>query len=459
MADETSPVCHFPYIQPSQAQKHVTHNEALAMLDVLVQLSVHDRDLAAPPGAPAEGSRYIVAAAATGDWSGQTGKIAYWRDGAWEFIAPATGWIAWVVDETVAVYWTGSAWAPLNGTITALQNLSLLGIGATADAANPFSAKLNKALWTARTAAEGGDGDLRFTMNKEQAADVGSTLLQRGFSGRAEIGLIGDDRLTVKVSGNGTEWTKALSVGAGGKISLGSRFMQRPDIPRRSYVASSPWLSSQSAADNDWRGICWSPELGLFCTIGLTGTGSRVMTSPDGVNWTVRTSAADNSWVSVCWAAELGLFCAVAFSGSGNRVMTSPDGVNWTIRTSAADNSWRAVCWSPELGLLCAVALTGTGNRVMTSPDGITWTTRTCPNNDWRAICWSPELGLFCAVAASGTGNRIMTSPDGVTWTTCTSAADNSWVSVCWAPELCLFCAVASDGTGNRVMTSPDGIT
>ena len=50
--------------------------------------------------------------------------------------------------------------------------------------------------------------------------------------------------------------------------------------------------------------------------------------------------------------------------------MTSPDGVNWTIRTSAADNSWRSVCWSPELGLFCAVADSGTGNRVMTSPDG-----------------------------------------------------------------------------------------
>ena len=87
-----------------------------------------------------------------------------------------------------------------------LQNLALLGIGTTADATNPFSAKLNKALWTAKTAAEGGDGDLRYTMNKETAADVLSLLLQRGFSGRAEIGLIGDDDLTFKVSPDGSTW-------------------------------------------------------------------------------------------------------------------------------------------------------------------------------------------------------------------------------------------------------------
>jgi len=45
--------------------------------------------------------------------------------------------------------------------------------------------------------------------------------------------------------------------------------------------------------------------------------------------------------------------------------MTSPDGVNWTIRASAADNYWLSVVYGG--GLFVAVAITGTGNRVMTS--------------------------------------------------------------------------------------------
>ena len=40
-----------------------------------------------------------------------------------------------------------------------------------------------------------------------------------------------------------------------------------------------------------------------------------------------------------------GLFVAVAQTGTGNRVMTSPDGINWTIRTSANDRSWNSVCY------------------------------------------------------------------------------------------------------------------
>jgi len=107
--------------------------------------------------------------------------------------------------------------------------------------------------------------------------------------------------------------------------------------------------------------------LSLFCAVAYSGTGNRVMTSPDGINWTTRSSAADNNWLSVYWSPELGLFCAVAYSGTGNRVMTSPDGINWTTRSSAADNIWYSVCWSPELGLFCAVASSGTNNRVMTS--------------------------------------------------------------------------------------------
>jgi len=54
---------------------------------------------------------------------------------------------------------------------------------------------------------------------------------------------------------------------------------------------------------------------------------------------------------------------AVAYSGTGNRVMTSPDGISWTLRSSAADNDWLSVTYGG--GLFVAVASTGAGNRVM----------------------------------------------------------------------------------------------
>ncbi|KAB2846219.1 MAG: DUF2793 domain-containing protein, partial [Hyphomicrobiaceae bacterium] len=64
MADQT-PNLSLPYIIAAQAQKHVTHNEALRTLDAVVQLSVLDKDLSAPPVSPLDGDRYIVAAGAS----------------------------------------------------------------------------------------------------------------------------------------------------------------------------------------------------------------------------------------------------------------------------------------------------------------------------------------------------------------------------------------------------------
>ena len=105
---------------------------------------------------------------------------------------------------------------------------------------------------------------------------------------------------------------------------------------------------------------------------------ATIGTVPDGAaTWTARTSAENNNWRSVCRSPELSLFCAVANTGTGNRVMTSPDGITWTPRTSAADNGWNSVCWSPELSLFCAVAISGTGNRVMTNAPAATYNPRT----------------------------------------------------------------------------------
>ena len=81
---DTSTHLLLPYLLAAQAQKHVTHNEALRLLDGLVQLAVLDRNLLAPPGAPADGDRHIVASGATSLWTGWDGSIAYRVDGAWK---------------------------------------------------------------------------------------------------------------------------------------------------------------------------------------------------------------------------------------------------------------------------------------------------------------------------------------------------------------------------------------
>jgi Protein of unknown function (DUF2793) len=216
MPDAATANLALPLMAAAQAQKHVTHNEALVGLDTLVQLAVLDKDVLAPPGSPAEGDRYLIAGASpTGAWTGWAGRVVRYQDGAWRSFVPRPGWLAFVADEADLYTYTGVGWTSFRSTLTALQNLARLGIGTTADAQNPFAAKLNKALWTALTTAEGGTGDLRYTLNKQAPGNTLSLLFQSGFSGRAELGLTGDDDLRLKVSADGGTWREALRIDRG----------------------------------------------------------------------------------------------------------------------------------------------------------------------------------------------------------------------------------------------------
>lgn len=96
-------------------------------------------------------------------------------------------------------------------------------------------------------------------------------------------------------------------------------------------LVSRPTLRS-TPVENQWNSVAWSPELRLFVAVALTGTGNRIMSSPDGTTWTIRTSPADNTWNSVTWSSDLRIFCAVS-GGTTNAVMTSADGISWTLRS------------------------------------------------------------------------------------------------------------------------------
>ncbi len=202
-----------PFIMPSQAQKHVTHNEAIRSLDILVQLSVVDRDLAAPPVSPGEGARYLVAPGATGAWSGRQDQIAAWQDGAWAFHAPQPGWLAWVADEQRLIAFDGTDWID-----AASQNVNPAppgGVNATADATNRLSVRSPATLLDAES------GDHRLKINKAAAGNTTSVVFQSGYSGRAEFGLAGDDDWRVKVSADGASWIEALKVDrATGRVTL-----------------------------------------------------------------------------------------------------------------------------------------------------------------------------------------------------------------------------------------------
>lgn len=200
MAD-TSPILGLPYIQPSQAQKHVTHNEAIQVLDVVTQLVVEAFDADTPPTVAGEGAVYALGGAPTGAWAGHAFEIAVWRSSAWAFFAPLQGWRAWGRTHGDFRVWDGGEWATVKGET---QNLDGIGIQTNFDTQNRLAVRGASTLLT----NEGSGHQLK--INKAGAGDTASLVFQSNWTGYAEMGLAGSEAFSVKVSHDGSSWTEAI---------------------------------------------------------------------------------------------------------------------------------------------------------------------------------------------------------------------------------------------------------
>lgn len=217
------------------------------------------------------------------------------------------------------------------------------------------------------------------------------------------------------------------------------------------------WFSiNYTAVLRTWQSICYSPELELFVAVSrTTGSNQQILTSPNGVDWTIRLSPSTNvGWESVVWSSQLGIFVAVGDGTSGSTtqsIMTSEDGFAWTARTSDGSTGqyFVSVVWAPALNLFVAA-----GSKLNTSPDGINWTSRTI-TNEFLALTWSQELSLFCASVTGG--NTTATSPDGINWTYYNTVPVNPG-GIVWCNKPRIFVMGSFASTKRSIYWSKNGI-
>lgn len=216
-----------PLLAAGQAQKHVTHNDALVRLDALIHLVVDSRTQAAPPPSPTELSAYIVPPGGSGAFAGRADQLALFEDGGWTFLTPRVGWQAWIADEAEHHLWTGTEWrraSPLSSL-----GAEKWGVNATADDTNRLAVSAEASLFNHA------GGDHRLKINKANAGATASVLFQNDWSGRAEFGLSGDEDFRVKVSPDGSAWHDALAIDrASGSVAL----------------PGSPWAAGQNLLIN-----------------------------------------------------------------------------------------------------------------------------------------------------------------------------------------------------------------
>ncbi|QQR38906.1 DUF2793 domain-containing protein [Devosia rhizoryzae] len=228
-----------PFIMAGQALKHITHNDALQRLDALVQPLVESCLETMPPATPLPGESYIVPSGAGGVWAGHTDEIAAFQSGAWTFYDPAEGWQVYDREKSALLVYSGTAWTAVAAIGSGLPQL---GVNTSADPTNRLAVASEATLLTHAGAGH------QLKLNKASASDTASLLFQSNWSGRAEMGLMGDNHWRIKVSADGASWTDAIRVDAASSaISIGGVLRPASDNAQSLGSSSARWSAVWSA--------------------------------------------------------------------------------------------------------------------------------------------------------------------------------------------------------------------
>ncbi len=111
MDGETTARLALPLLATGQAGKELTHNEALALIDLVTGAGVEAVGVDVPPADPVAGRAWIVGSAPVGAWAGRAGALAGWTGGGWRFVAPFEGLSVWIVAEKLQARFVGGEWA------------------------------------------------------------------------------------------------------------------------------------------------------------------------------------------------------------------------------------------------------------------------------------------------------------------------------------------------------------
>ena len=470
-------------------------------------------------------------------WTRRSGPTYFWAV-AWNgfyFIATTTN--TTIYRSTDGLNWTvytvfpsgvqsyGIVWAPS----LALWVCTAFNVSGITN--NVISSSTDGISWSARFSIATGTGFNDVAWSGANFLAVGNTTAQFSSNGTTwtSTGFRPTSSVIYGIAWNGAVWV------AGGTVSTVSMFYNTSSTGQLGWINSTNVFTTRcydikyngsilvavgtgtnciaySSNGTSWTGIplsttvfstgaygvLWAAELGLWIAMG-DGSTNRVMTSPNGINWTARDNAINisstiygvgfspllNQWATVGditnstfsiattrdfinWTNNGSIFTSLGWcilwssvhnlwiaGGEGtNRLATSTDGIGWTPRTSPITGAVYDIAFNGSL-----YVAVGTGTNVFaTSPDGVVWTARGSSGitSAGRAVDWSPALSLWVAVG-SGT-NSIATSPDGTTWSgiTTTSIFSSSGLGIVWSAALAQFVA-GGQGT-NTLATSRDGV-
>lgn len=351
--------------------------------------------------------------------------------------------ISRVMTSTDAINWTlqktpgDLSWNAITYGVPSIGQYAGQGIFVALSSGNSGSNRVMTAVFTdvyKNNSAAIGNGALT-TGNNSMAIGVGAAVL-------------GDNSVAYGVG---------ASVTGNSSIAMGSSAIVKSPFHLGDWKAYIPCSSGSRII-----GVTYGN--GLFVAVLFYGTSpAKVITSPDGINWTFRQAIGAINWGTVTYGipstgqyAGQGLFVALSWANTPG-LMTSPDGINWTVRNATNVDGRYFLRMEYGNGTFVGFAsnTATSGNTFFVySTDGITWTncTNSPTSQDWWD-CTAYGNGYFVALGQT-VSPRAYRSPDGITWTSVTLPINAAWRSMAFGNGVFVALSLIS----NICMVSPDGL-
>ena len=136
MSEEATARHALPNLFVGQAQKEVTHNEALARIDALLHPVVQGWVTTPPaPNTTDDGKCWLIKGPAIGVWAGKENHIARWSGGSWRYLNPSNGMALWLASDQVRLFYITTAWikadaiaAPSGGSVIDVEARIAVGL-------------------------------------------------------------------------------------------------------------------------------------------------------------------------------------------------------------------------------------------------------------------------------------------------------------------------------------------
>ncbi len=229
--------------------------------------------------------------------------------------------------------------------------------------------------------------------------------------------------------------------------------------------------TEQALTNRAFYSVIWNSQLNLFIAGGIDTTNhtNLIVTSPDGINWSV--VANDNvgfRFYRLCYANELSVMVGASqFQNNDkyeyNQIYTSYNAINWTQSDSTIDLGWNDLLYVEQFNKYFAISNLGSiksvsyvNKQLATSTNGIDWIVSFIDSSIaplFTKLVWSQSLNLLIAITST---NKFYTTANGTTWTPVT-VPSGTWINIIWVSELNMFIAIANGGD-NRSLYSSDGV-